>query len=1677
MIDNAPSPLKFAATKGPTRSAVGAGDAGGSGQAVTAAGAAPDQGASDGFFMRMASLERKYESLLRSGGGASGHKQQLQRQGSHASSVETSIGDGAAQVSSNLDSQFSSAADSVSKSLFSSDSSASSPRQSSAPATGPADIAPASEAPGSPAPVLLRLGGNCTGSAPAVPRLGFAADSPAPAPRFAKSSPYTTCALEPMPSPLPPRPGYARGANSMVIAGDVVPTIAALAMEAEIQQQRVLADHLASELNAARRAAGSTPSVGVSKVPSLGVLSGISSTLPTPCRNSARQSASSAREVSRSQRSACPTDTDSDNVGAELVAPGPLPTSRSSRSNSSISVAVAAPIPILTARSSCSGSSMSASAAAPSARFSHAMDLANSPGGSSAAASWTCSGSVGVLPTPRLVSKTAQGKIPAAISAPAVEAVQALTPEASLLEDWKEVSRLAGDSPDPEEALDVLGARASEQLAAMEDVVNGLMFGMLGNKQLQVETAPEQQVQQQQAQQQVQQQMQQQHQQVQPRQAHQPQDVQQQQDARQQHDAPQQQEEAQQQQEEARQRHEAQQQERRILEAGKGDHQPQGSSSVSEENDAADVSTVASVASATRPSDAEALPNWEALAADAECRAQAAMASEEQARLQLTEAEAACLALQSRMEDWSQALGHAQAAMIEKHPQKSVELDTAGGTSGGGGAINALKALAALVRNLRVENIDLEQRAFCAEQRAQNAEGDLANMTRESEALRSRLRLAEAEGSLEISHSEEVGGGVDQESWHLCSPLRDAPRNKSAARDGPSPAARPPGRRSPSPSESPPCCRRNRCCCCMRQEQRDSKGLVPLALHVEEEKLGVSAEAFDAPSLMGPSSVGFAQPQARNASASPSEATASERCSTQLSPDSAVTGGSGGERKRRLSAHSERSADFGTELSDFTLDDEDGRSSSAAARTQAGHLEERVAHERDELVQEAPIKAARTNIDDKCPLMGQVYVQADQLGLASYHFAMGSSNAACGTGGGTGGTTGRRLSEISASTCSTETECASAAYVSYELAPPSWATDDGKQFPPRKPFSKAKFCADTRTFFGEVDWFPSSVQGARCWSYEMQFDTSFERIISGEIRAFASSEDEKPIAAVAFGKEIFYSRWHGGESVAPSTARTDSPSIVDIEEPRAASTTTEASASQDVPRSPTSLDTSSATNQPPTPPPQPAEQKVQNQQQTVSELPVRFDSPTKPQLCQSDSEKVALMIQEEQEAVRCLVPPMQVTSAYWPPDASGGSSETVADRSSASRTDLRPLPPPPPPPPPPPLSQSQGSGIPSAFAGAEQGVSVYREDQAESECLSSRADGTGGSAPQQRSLPADAAGTSNAVTVRIVSSSPSTSSQFATQSPPFATQNFELSPDRIISSLPSTEQIISIISGIGSPSKHMRNGEQLPTPVSSTSGTCGSTAVISGGGGSTSSRASSPVPVQVTSVGRSTAPASSPGPAYPPPRLNARGDCSAPQSRSRPPSPRIHRQSPNLQQSKVQPQVQVHLPCAAQPLQPGQHHVQPVQSVSSQSPKTMPQLASQASSAASPMWQGAPIQSSAAAIVAGSTVQAASLCHSPRPTCSNFVPSIAVSPSPHERNRGASNRCCSPMVSLSSPISSPMVSVRSRSGSIGPRGCVCGGDVACMGGCVCGGDRPKDSLERALEELQRAKDAAARLGI
>lgn len=118
----------------------------------------------------------------------------------------------------------------------------------------------------------------------------------------------------------------------------------------------------------------------------------------------------------------------------------------------------------------------------------------------------------------------------------------------------------------------------------------------------------------------------------------------------------------------------------------------------------------------------------------------------EAAEDQLAAAEESCRMLQARMEVWSHALSETQDAIADRAETDAARRSASrvGKSRGPGNVENGLRALAALVSDLRNEKRTLEQRAYDAEQRHRDTEGAYVSLSREREAL--LVRLSELEG-------------------------------------------------------------------------------------------------------------------------------------------------------------------------------------------------------------------------------------------------------------------------------------------------------------------------------------------------------------------------------------------------------------------------------------------------------------------------------------------------------------------------------------------------------------------------------------------------------------------------------------------------------------------------------------------------------------------------------------------------------------------------------------------------------------------------------------------------------------------------------------------------------------------------------------------------------------------
>jgi hypothetical protein len=96
-----------------------------------------------------------------------------------------------------------------------------------------------------------------------------------------------------------------------------------------------------------------------------------------------------------------------------------------------------------------------------------------------------------------------------------------------------------------------------------------------------------------------------------------------------------------------------------------------------------------------------------------------------------------------------------------------------------------------------------------------------------------------------------------------------------------------------------------------------------------------------------------------------------------------------------------------------------------------------------------------------------MYVQGDSIGVASYWFDRNPSQS----------------------------------YIFYDpVACPRWFLDDGSMPPLRKYFEKASYDGRTRTFRGQIHWYPATFAGDSSWEYMIVFSDDFKRIAAGTIQ-------------------------------------------------------------------------------------------------------------------------------------------------------------------------------------------------------------------------------------------------------------------------------------------------------------------------------------------------------------------------------------------------------------------------------------------------------------------------------------------------------------------------------------------------------------------------------------------------
>ena len=132
---------------------------------------------------------------------------------------------------------------------------------------------------------------------------------------------------------------------------------------------------------------------------------------------------------------------------------------------------------------------------------------------------------------------------------------------------------------------------------------------------------------------------------------------------------------------------------------------------------------------------------------------------------------------------------------------------------------------------------------------------------------------------------------------------------------------------------------------------------------------------------------------------------------------------------------------------------------------------------------------------NKASVWGNVFCQAYQVGLASYHFEGTGENGN------------------------------SSVYISYEspstgMWPP---LDNGQVLPARVPFRNISFDTESRTFRGHICWqedFGTSWQGMIRWEYEMVFDHDFTCIVAGHVNSVNSHNMEECMSR--YGESLIY---------------------------------------------------------------------------------------------------------------------------------------------------------------------------------------------------------------------------------------------------------------------------------------------------------------------------------------------------------------------------------------------------------------------------------------------------------------------------------------------------------------------------------------------------------------------------
>jgi len=129
-------------------------------------------------------------------------------------------------------------------------------------------------------------------------------------------------------------------------------------------------------------------------------------------------------------------------------------------------------------------------------------------------------------------------------------------------------------------------------------------------------------------------------------------------------------------------------------------------------------------------------------------------------------------------------------------------------------------------------------------------------------------------------------------------------------------------------------------------------------------------------------------------------------------------------------------------------------------------------------------------------IWGNVFCQANSVGLASYHFDPDSFRNACTDDA----ATNVNVNVNANAAMRTPTEVS--AYISYENPHTRvWpALDNGAPIPARVPFRRVSWDPGERLFRGEICWvedFQTTWQGCAKWCYRIKFDSSFTCIVSG----------------------------------------------------------------------------------------------------------------------------------------------------------------------------------------------------------------------------------------------------------------------------------------------------------------------------------------------------------------------------------------------------------------------------------------------------------------------------------------------------------------------------------------------------------------------------------------------------